>query len=120
MSDNKDHTEKKKPGRPHGSRSKTALMKAQLMVDEFSLEAVGNVIALARNDKEHFENSLKSDVPATIMLAANKVLMDKAIANEKDKLGELKTPSTPSEEGTSEDTEGKVVRVGPKVFASAK
>ena len=111
----------RKAGRPAGSRSKTSLMKAQKMIDEFAMEAVTNIIALARNDRDHFDTPLKSDVPATIMLAANKALMDKSVANEKEKLDDLKkTTAKTSIEDTPKGDTGNVTKIGPKVYASAK
>ena len=110
--------EPKKPGRPKGSRSKTTLMKAQLLVDDFSIEAVENMIALANNDSED-KLKMKGKVPATIVLAANSKILDKALANEKEKLDEKPEKVQPIVV-TEAVTEDSVVPIGPKVFSSAK
>lgn len=104
-----DKTEKPKNlgGRPKGARNKSTLMKAQLLIDDNSLDYVKNLVALAHNDKDHFD--MKSDIPATIVLTANKILLDKAIANEKEKEPAKKAPKA--------DEQGKVKT--PKVYASA-
>lgn len=70
-------------GRPKGSRNKSTLIKAQLRMDsdtEFAAELLG---AIMRNDKGFLE--ISDDVPITMRIAAAKEVLNKSIANEKDK-----------------------------------
>lgn len=97
-------------GRPVGSRSKSSLFKAQQTFDDIAEEAAQTLIALARNDKKFLNTA--ADVPATIRLNACKVLLDKSIANEKEKLAE--------EKKEQKQKKGAAPTVTPKVFSSAK
>ena len=96
-------------GRPKGARNKSSLMRAQLLIDDFSEEGVKRLIALAKNDKDYL--GIADDVPCTIILGSIKVLMDKSVANEKDKIA----PATKGQ-GAALDTTAKK----PQVFAKAK
>jgi len=100
---------KNKGGRPVGARNKSSLMRAQLLIDDFSEEGVKRLIALAKNDKEYLQ--ISDDVPCTIILGSIKVLMDKSVANEKDKIA----PAAKGQGAAVETTAKK-----PKVFATAK
>ena len=72
-----------KGGRPKGSRNKSTLVKAQLQMDsdtEFAAELLG---AIMRNDKEFL--GIRDDVPIPVRITAAKEVLNKSIANEKDK-----------------------------------
>jgi hypothetical protein len=113
MSDSvKDIPEKRKPGRPKDSRNKSTLMKAQILIDGLTLDAVGYLEAMMRNDKDKLD--CKDDVPYSIRFNATKEILAKGIANEKEK--SVPTTST----STSETEDGKKVHTGPQVFATAK
>ncbi len=84
-------------GRPKGSRNKSTLLRAQIQMDsdtEFAAELYG---ALMRNDKDFL--GIKDDVPISMRLAAAKEVMNKTIANEKEK-----EPQTPQEIHKEEQT----------------
>lgn len=83
-------------GRPKGSRNKSSMLKAQIQLDEAAEVAVSVLIALATNDKESLD--IKADVPATTRLAAAKEILNKVIANEKEKPLETLDKSTDVEE----------------------
>lgn len=102
---------KRKPGRPTGSRNKSTLMKAQVMIDDLTLEAVQYLEAMMKNDKIKLD--CKDDVPYSIRFNATKEILGKGIANEKDK-------EAPKPTSTSETEDGKKVHTGPQVFATAK
>lgn len=83
-----------KGGRPKGSRNKSTLVKAQLQMDsdtEFAAELLG---AIMRNDKEFL--GIKDDVPIPVRITAAKEVLNKSIANEKDK--EPAEPTSTKEE----------------------
>lgn len=84
-------------GRPKGSRNKSTLVRAQLQMDsdtEFAAELLG---AIMRNDKEFL--GIKDDVPIPVRITAAKEVLNKSIANEKDK-----EPAEPSKIKEEEDT----------------
>jgi len=70
-------------GRPKGSRNKSSLVKSQLRIDSITTEAVDLLHALMVNDKEAL--GITSDVPLSIRKDSAKEIINKAIANEKDK-----------------------------------
>lgn len=70
-------------GRPKGSRNKTTLLKAQLQLDDSTEAAAEFLDALLRNDKELL--GIKDDVPLVLRHKAAVDILNKAIANEKDK-----------------------------------
>ena len=111
MSDSTDPV-KRKPGRPTGSRNKSTLMQAQILIDDLTLEAVQYLEALMKNDLQKLDS--KDDVPYSIRFNSMKEILSKGIANESKK-DEVKQPNTASEtEG------GKKVHTGPQVFSTAK
>lgn len=91
-------------GRPAGSRNKSKLIKAQLKFDDASELAAETLKALMKNDKEFL--NISDDVPATIRLQACKVILDKAIANEKDK-----DTQAPVQETVQETVQDSIPRV---------
>lgn len=93
-------------GRPQGSRNKSKLLKAQLAFDDYSELAVERLKQIMMNDTEALG---VKEVPVSMQVQAAKVIIDKAIANEKDKEAG-KTKNTPV---TSE-------AIGPKVYSTAK
>lgn len=111
MSDSEKDTTKVKPGRPKGSRNKSSLMKAQVMIDDLTIDAVLHAEALMKNDKD-FLNS-KDDVPYTVRFNAMKEILAKSIAAEKEKEPSKTGSETPSA-GAGEN-----VHTGPKVFSTA-
>lgn len=96
----KSHPENiNKGGRPKGSRNKSSLMKAQLQLDSDSETAAEVLRAIMANDKDTL--GLKDDIPVTLRMGAAKEILNKAIANEKDKVGEQSKDSSSSEEDNS-------------------
>jgi hypothetical protein len=81
-------------GRPKGSRNKASLLKAQISMDDNSEYAAELWNALMRNDKSFL--GIEEDVPLTLRQSSAEKIMNKAIANEKDK--DVPTPSTAKEE----------------------
>lgn len=73
-------------GRPKGSRNKSSMMKAQYQLDEAAELAVATLTALMMNDKETL--GITTDVPPTVRIAASKEILNKVIANEKEKESE--------------------------------
>lgn len=114
MSDSTESTDtpiKRKAGRPVGSRSKSTLMKAQVLIDDLTLEAVEYLRALMKNDLTKLGS--KIEVPYSIRFNATKEILAKGIANEKEK----ETPKTSAD--TVVDAEGNKTHVGPRVFNTA-
>ena len=111
MSDSVDET-KRKPGRPHGARNKSSLMKAQVKIDDLTLYAVEHLKAFMENDKS-FLNCGKENVPFSIRFNATKEILAKGIANEKEK----DAPKPMS--NTTTDESGDKVHTGPQVFSTA-
>jgi hypothetical protein len=111
MSDSTD-TPKRKAGRPSGSRNKSTLMKAQVKIDDLTLEAVDYLEALMKNDKAKL--ACDDNVPYSIRFNATKEILAKGIANEKEK----ETPKPTSATETTEN--GEKIHTGPQVFATAK
>ena len=103
---------KKKAGRPVGSRNKSTLIKAQVLIDDLSYESVQYLEALMKNDTEFL--NCKTDVNYTIRFNATKELLSKGIANEKEK-NAMNTP--PAVQPTDGSEEG---HIGPQVFSTAK
>jgi hypothetical protein len=76
-------------GRPLGSRNKSKLVKAQLAFDDYSALAVERLKQIMMNDTKALG---VKEVPVSMQVQAAKVIIDKAIANEKDK--EVKAKAT--------------------------
>lgn len=70
-------------GRPKGSRNKSTLLKAQLLMDSSTEYAAEFYDALMRNDTDFL--GITTDVPLSIRLASAKEVMNKTIANESSK-----------------------------------
>lgn len=87
-------------GRPKGSRNKSSMMRAQYELDNAAEIAVQTLLALATNDKESL--GVTDNVPPTTRLAAAKEILNKVIANEKDKIDE--PSSGKKEEDVEEDS----------------
>lgn len=96
-----EETEKRGRGRPKGARNKSKLIKAQLAFDDAASLAAETLIALMENDKDKL--NITDDVPATIRLQACKVVIDKAIANEKEKTP-IEQPEKSSESKDQDST----------------
>ena len=111
MTDNVTDAPKQR-GRPKNSRNKSNLMKAQVMIDDLTIEAVLHAEALMKNDTDFLK--CKSDVPYTVRFNAMKEILAKGIANEKEK--DAVKPNAPGNH-TTED--GEKVHTGPQVFAHA-
>lgn len=92
-------------GRPLGSRNKSKLVKAQLKFDDFAELAVDRLKLIMLGDIDALG---VREVPLSLQVSAAKVILDKAIANEKEKSTKSK-----SQQGTE------AAATGPKVFASA-
>jgi len=73
-------------GRPLGARNKSKLLKAQLTFDDSADLAAEVLIAIMTNDHEKLNIPSTETVPMSIRLQACKIVIDKAIANEKDKV----------------------------------
>lgn len=71
-------------GRPRGSRNKSSLLKAQLNLDDLSVASAELLAAIVHNDKETL--GVKDDVPLKMRMDAANSVLNKAIANEKDKV----------------------------------
>lgn len=92
-------------GRTPGARNRSSLIRTQLEFDGAAPLAAKKLIALMNNDKEFL--NISEDVPTSIILQACKTIIDKAIANEKEK------EPVPASEEKSEDVV-KMPRVLPK------
>lgn len=103
-----DTGNKPKRGRPAGSRNKSKLIRAQLAFDDASELAAETLVSIMKNDTDKLNCS--DDVPMTIRLQACKLILDKAIANEKDKLDK------PAEET---DKTSEKASTGPRVVPRA-
>lgn len=82
-------TQKRKgkgPGRPKGARNKSKLLLAQLKFDDVAEMAADTLVAIMQNDLPNLNLKDQEDVPMSLRLQACKVIIDKAIANEKDKV----------------------------------
>jgi hypothetical protein len=104
-------SDKRKPGRPTGSRNKSTLMRAQVRIDDLTFEAVQYLEALMKNDLQKLDS--KDDVPYSIRFSATKEILAKGIANEASKKA-VDIPEAQETEG------GKKVHTGPQVFSTAK
>jgi hypothetical protein len=93
--------EKRGPGRPKGARNKSKLIKAQLAFDDAAELAAETLVSIMKNDTEALNLNKSEDVPMTIRLQACKLIIDKAIANEKDKVGEGKGSPVQEEESVA-------------------
>lgn len=82
-----------KTGRPKG-RNTTALQKAQDKIDELAYTTVENLRKIASNKWKELE--LSGPISATTMMNANKILLDKAIAQEKEKAEQEKADTEES------------------------
>ena len=107
-------TEKNKngAGRPKGVRNKSTLVKAQLAFDDAAELAAQTLIALMKNDKQFL--GITDDVPATIILQACKTVIDKSIANEREK-----EPVNASEEETRQDKANNIFKMPVRVLATS-
>jgi len=106
---NKDETVKRGRGRPKGSRSKSKLILAQMQIDDAAGLAVDTLVALMKNDKAYL--GITDDVSPTLRFNVSKTILDKAIANEKDKESAL---------GGEKPVVGTMAPSAPKVFSVAK
>lgn len=79
-------------GRPKGSRNKSKLIKAQLAFDDYAELAAERLKLIMMGDSEALG---VKEVPITMQVQAAKVILDKAIANEKEK--EAKAGKTPEQ-----------------------
>ena len=104
-------TPKRKAGRPAGSRNKSTLLKAQIRIDDLTLEAVDYLEALMRNDLQKLDS--KDDVPYSIRFNATKEILAKGIANEREK------DTVPVVQGKETTDAGEKVHTGPRVFSTA-
>lgn len=93
-------------GRKPGSRNKSKLMQAQNKLDDLAAVGIETLEALLKNDKDYLKT--KEDVTNALRFQVAKIVIDKAVANEKDKLAE------------DIITNAKAVKSGPKVFSTAK
>lgn len=100
---------KRGKGRPKGSRNKAKLIVAQMNIDNAAGLAVDTLIALMKNDTKFLK--IKDDVSPTLRFNVCKLVLDKAIANEKDKESPVESDSTVT---------GLVLPSTPKVFSVAK
>lgn len=73
-------------GRPLGARNKSKLLKAQLTFDDSAELAAETLVAIMTNDHEKLNIPEKESVPMSIRLQACKIVIDKAVANERDKV----------------------------------
>lgn len=89
-------------GRPKGSRNKSKLIKAQLAFDSYSELAVDRLKQIMMNDAKGLG---VKEVPISMQVQAAKVILDKAIANEKEKQGQAKN----SQHSLGEKTQNPVV-----------
>lgn len=96
-------------GRTPGTRNRSSLIRTQIEFDSAAPIAARTLIALMKNDKEFL--NITEDVPTSIILQACKVVIDKAIANEKEK-----EPVTPTQEESAEPVQ-KMPRVFPKAVS---
>lgn len=97
-----------KKGRPKGSRNQSSLAKAQLMIDDIAGAATSTLIAMLQNDKATLQ--IDSDVPLSIRRDVAKLLLDKSIANEKEK---EKSSNTDSEGSYEEEDDTPIVQLVP-------
>lgn len=95
-----NETKKRGRGRPKGARNKSKLIRAQLAFDDAAEMAADTLVAIMGNDTQKLNLNKDEDVPMSIRLQACKLIIDKAIANEKDKVGEggSITSSAPKED----------------------
>lgn len=100
-----------KGGRPRGARNKSSMMKAQYQLDEAAEIAVGILLSLTTNDKEAL--GITTDVPPTVRLAAAKEILNKVIANEKEKETEKPTGASTGTSQADEDDNSPVVLLEP-------
>ena len=75
-------------GRPKGSRNKSTLIKAQLQLDSSTEKAAEFLTAVMENDTKTLGLKEDDNIPMKDRIAAAKEILNKAIANEKDKLGD--------------------------------
>ena len=94
-------------GRPKGSRNKSKLIRAQLAFDDYSELAVERLKQIMMNDTDALG---VKEVPVSMQVQAAKVILDKAIANEKEKDANKSKGKTPDEEDTPQV---------PQVFSTA-
>lgn len=95
-------TTPRKSGRPVGSRNKKGLIAAQKMIDDLSLDAVKFLGALVKDDKRFLGLGPEDQIEVKDRISASKMLIDKAIANEKDKLGAKAKAQTAQQEVAEE------------------
>ena len=83
-------------GRPLGARNKSKLRKAQFIFDDNADLAAEVLIAMMTNDTATLNIDEKESVPMSIRLQACKIALDKAVANEKDKVSDNDEESSES------------------------
>jgi hypothetical protein len=98
----------KKVGRPKNSRNRSKVISAQLSFDDAAPLASKTLIDIMQNNVDQLNLKDDKDVPMSLRLQAAKIVIDKAIANEKEKIGEVK------EDTTAEKTDS-----APKVVSKA-
>lgn len=105
------HQHQNKSGRPTGGRNKSALERAQSLIDDSAEQSVRNLLLIGSNSWR--ELGLTGPIPAATMVNANNKILEKAIAQEKEKLKEEQQTEESWEEiasgGGREDTPGAVV-----------
>ena len=72
-------------GRPKGSRNKSSLLQAQLQLDGATEQAAEFLQAVMTNDTEAVGLKEGEQIPIALRISAAKEILNKAIANEKDK-----------------------------------
>lgn len=97
-------------GRPLKARNKSKLLKAQMAFDDSADLAAEVLIAMMTNDTEKLNIPDNESVPMTIRLQACKIVIDKAVANEKDKVGN---------DSDEDDSLTEKVVTGPRIVTKA-
>jgi hypothetical protein len=107
-------------GRKKGTKNKSTLVQAQLMVKDLSECAAATLEALMKSDKDFL--GIKDDVPIKMRYDAAKELLTKATEFEKETKKELEKSKTITGSKVT-TTAGKPMAApvdGPRVFSSAK
>jgi hypothetical protein len=92
----------KTAGRPLGSRNKRGLIKAQHQLDLLTVEAVEVLSQIIKGDISSLGLDEDEIIAIKDRMAACKIVIDKAIANEKDKKA-VDTSKSSSKSNTEED-----------------
>ena len=99
-----DKSVKKKAGRPMGSRNKKGLLKAQNRIDTLSEKAVNTLEWIMDNNTGMLGLEEDEAVDIKERMTACKIIIDKAIANEKEKKAvEAKTRAKGQKEDNEEE-----------------